>query len=264
MARSGARSGARSDTPSRAPSATGRWLVGACLTLITGCTSAHDPNAKSDNNGLDGGPLQGAADSGRDGAITSLDTRDASTSTDAGVGAAADAAAAVTQCTLNQDCSLIATACCASCLPELKSVRAVPSARAAAERQAACPGQVNCAPCPPPSEHDVPGQLRAACVQGQCVAVDTRSEPSTACTTDGQCEAVAQGCCGVCMGTAKDYFAFRMGADDPHEPECTPVPPCAPCSVQTSAPAVYCAADSHCAVRLVAARDAGVSADAGH
>lgn len=145
-------------------------------------------------------------------------------------------------CTLNQDCTLVPTGCCAACEPTVKDVRAVASA---APRDAC---QAACGPCPEPSATTVHAQLRAACVASTCTVVDLRVEDSTACEQDDDCELRSRNCCNGCGAFPALWLALRKGATDSTASECMPIPPCAPCA-DPATPVAYCAADKHCAVR---------------
>jgi len=155
--------------------------------------------------------------------------------------------AAAGQCLENQDCTLVPTGCCAACVPDSKQVVAVPSSHAAAAGANFCSLGVSCSPCPTPDPQVVYPQLRAACVSHQCVVVDTRSEDSTTCQVDEDCEVRAAGCCDPCSDMGDGWFAFKKGATDPHAPECSPIPPCVACT-SGFPPTAKCAADKHCRI----------------
>jgi hypothetical protein len=227
---------------------------GRCRELSSGASGAGattgGTSAASGAGGSAAGATGGSGAGGRSGAGGKVSGGSGGT-TQSNAGSSAQDAGAGSggQCTAASDCVLIATGCCGACEPTKSDVEAVLASDENAAILLNCPGgPPACGPCAPVAYDPQRPVVRAACMGGRCIVVDLREQPESTCMNDGECHLADVGCCGSCGADPSGWISLSSVASDPYAPICDPIPPCVPCTMNAE-PAVFCAADGHCAVR---------------
>ena len=180
---------------------TGLMLNALLLPLALGRSSSH-----------------GATDSGRDGGAVD------SGGADGGVMDSGGAIPRWQRCTVASDCVVVSVDCCGSCgQPSPGDMIGVNSGRISDYRGGRCDG-VACPACfmePDPN-------LIATCDAGQCQAVDVRTDPVSACSTDSDCSLRTNTCCACSssepIAVSGDFSALVCDGDEVC-PECAPAFP---------------------------------------
>jgi hypothetical protein len=165
-----------------------------------------------------------------------------------------DASTAGASCDQDSECTLVASSCCAC---GATALTLEPVAFADEARELAACAAFDCGECPPIKRSPFEPWLAPACVEGQCVARDLRSDDATRCTRDDECVLSwpQQACCGRCSSDPGAWRALRSGASVHLAGHgCTGDVACTPCP-QALQPTAFCAEDGHCAVRATPAND---------
>jgi hypothetical protein len=150
----------------------------ACVTVATGflllcCGGTTVPTSgNQDGGGVGGGDATNA---------------DAAIGLDGSSGAAA--------CSGPGTCILRSTSCCACGTPTLADFVAVPSDQIAAYDKTHCNPAPPCPPCMTQPQPFVLGAFQAICRSSQCIVVDMRTEPVSACDLDTDCVFRGSDCC---------------------------------------------------------------------
>jgi hypothetical protein len=153
----------------------------------------------------------------------------------------------VAECERASDCTLFTTSCCA-CNLELGDVVALSQGEDAPETNCEA---VDCNGCP--EQPTAPPVVHAECDAGQCVAVDVREQPYTACDHDSDCTLTAGGCCGTCeaLDVYNAYAVRKDALGEFHGCADSGSCPSIACEMQEPRAEPYCNDDGRCAARPI-------------
>jgi len=159
-------------------------------------------------------------------------------------------ASSYTSCSQPGSCTLVPTNCCGYCsYSPISGYQAVNKAYEKDALAGYCADPVACPDC---VTYDDANHL-ALCREGQCNAVDLRSDTLSICTADTDCRLRwGTGCCESCGGTPDDIVSYNKNANleaEVCEPNGGACPPCAPPEYPKYILA-YCA-QGHCKTTIV-------------
>jgi hypothetical protein len=153
--------------------------------------------------------------------------------------------AGFSQCSNNSDCILAGKSCCASCGPfELANYDAINKAQADAHRQLVCPKQALCDPC----QGEAIFPFVATCSGGTCKGIDVQNDPTSECSTEGDCELRLSPCCECGASTSLLVAIAKSKAEDYKALVCDPKQSCATCNPVLPSDKKAACQNGHCVV----------------
>lgn len=150
-------------------------------------------------------------------------------------------------CNVPSDCVVQSLSCCASCgAPNPSNFTAMNYYSQYDYQRSVCAGTPTCLSCDAQVGNNY---LQATCDKGQCILIDLREQPVTACSNASQCYVRAPECC-ECGGRTDAYSVIALSSTSTVAYStlvCSPNQACADCAPIYPAVNVDCIA-GHCQI----------------